>query len=71
MARFAATAPTGEAVQQLELLVRTAIFKPATDLVGLLLQQAADRIDAAYVPKPGEHYKGRAVGQRQLFLPTR
>lgn len=61
MARFAASAPTGQAVQQLELLVRTAIFKPATDLVGLLLQQAADRIDAAYTPKPGEHYKGRAV----------
>jgi hypothetical protein len=25
-----------------------------------LLQGAADRIDAAYQPKPGQHYKGRA-----------
>jgi hypothetical protein len=59
MAQFAAQAPSGEAVQQLEILVRTAIFKPATDLVAFLLQQAIDRIDAAYQAKPGEHYKGR------------
>lgn len=61
MAKFSALAPSGEAVQQLEGLVRTAIFKPATELVGLLLQQAADRLDAAYQAKPGEHYKGRQV----------
>jgi len=41
--------------------VRAAIFKPANDLVGLLLQQAADRIDDAYMPKPGERAKGREV----------
>jgi hypothetical protein len=35
-------------VQQLEVLVRTAIFKPANALVQWLLQQAADRVDAAY-----------------------
>lgn len=46
-------------VQQLEVLVRTALFKPATALVGFLLQAAADRIDAAYQPKPGEQRKGR------------
>jgi hypothetical protein len=61
MAKFSSQAPSGEAVQQLEILVRTAIFKPATDLVGFLLQQAIDRIDAAYQAKPGEHYKGRQV----------
>ena len=27
----------------------------------MLLQQAADRIDAAYIPKPGEQPKGREV----------
>lgn len=43
---------------ELEVLVRTAIFKPANELVGWLLQTAADRVDAAYQPKPGEHYKG-------------
>jgi hypothetical protein len=47
------------AVQQLEVLVRTAIFKPANVLVGFLLQAAADRIDAGYHPKPGQHRKGR------------
>ena len=60
MARFEAAEPNGVAVQQLEVLVRTAIYKPANALVGFLLQGAADRIDAAYQPKPGQHYKGRA-----------
>ena len=43
----------------LEKLLRAAIFKPAAQLVGQLLQEAADRIDAAYRPKPGEVRKGR------------
>ena len=47
------------AVQELEGLVRTAIFKPANALVGSLLQAAADRLDASYQPKPREAYKGR------------
>lgn len=59
MSRFQATTPNGVAVQQLEGLVRTAIFKPANALIGELLQQAADRIDAAYQPKPGQRRKGR------------
>jgi len=46
-------------VQKLEMLVRTAIFKPATALVGFLLQAAAEQIDAAYQPKPGEQRKVR------------
>ncbi len=65
MARFQAGEPNGVAVQQLEALVRTAIFKPANALVGWLLQQAADRIDAAYQPKPGEACKGRESIQAQ------
>jgi hypothetical protein len=59
MTRFQATAPHGVAVQQLEGLVRIAIFKPANALIGQLLQQAADQIDAAYQPKPGQQRKGR------------
>ena len=59
IARFSAEEPNGVAVQQLELLVRTAIFKPANALVGCLLQAAADRIDASYQPKLGEQRKGR------------
>ena len=46
-------------MQQLEVLVRTAIFKPAAEWVGWLLQQAADRVDASYQPKPGEVRKAR------------
>jgi hypothetical protein len=60
MARFQAAEPNGVAVQQLEVLVRTAIFKSATQVVGYLLQQAADRIDAAYQPQPAWQRKGRA-----------
>jgi hypothetical protein len=59
MARFQAGKPNGLAVQQLEVLVRTAIFKPANALVGWLLQAAADQIDAAYQPQPGQQRKGR------------
>jgi hypothetical protein len=59
MARFQAGEPNGVAVQQLEVLVRTAIFQPANALVGFLLQQAAHRIDAAYQPRPGQQRKGR------------
>ncbi len=59
MTRFQAGEPNGVAVQQLEVLVRTAIFKPANALIGFLLQAAADQIDATYQPKPGELRKGR------------
>ena len=59
MARFQADEPNGRAVQQLEVLVRTAVFKSVNLLVGWLLQRAADQIDDAYQPKPGQHYKGR------------
>jgi hypothetical protein len=55
----------GHAVAQMELLVRTAVFRTANELVGWLLQQAADRIDAAYQPKPGEVRKGRETIRAQ------
>ena len=58
MSRFEAQEPSGVAVQQLEVLVRTAIFKSANELIGYLLQAAADRADAAYQPKPGQQRKG-------------
>jgi hypothetical protein len=61
MARFAAAEPNGMAVQQLEVLVRTALFQSGNQTVAYLLQQAADRIDAAYQPKPGWQRKGRAT----------
>ena len=70
MARFSATAPTGSAVQQLEVLIRAAVFKPAAVLVGVLLQEAADRVDASYQPKPGEQRKGRASLQVQCLFGT-
>jgi len=45
------------------VLIRTAVFKSANQLVGWLLQQAADRIDATYQPKAGQQYKGRVSMQ--------
>jgi hypothetical protein len=65
IARFEASEPTGVAVAQLEILVRTAVFKSANGLVGWMLQQAVDRIDAAYQPKPGEQHQGRETLQAQ------
>ena len=65
MARFQGQAPTGILVRELEVLVRTAIFQPANALVGQLLRGAADRIDAAYQPKPGQVRKGRVRVQIQ------
>lgn len=38
----------------MEILLRTAIFKPANALVAQLLQRAAERAEAAYQPRPGE-----------------
>ena len=60
MTNFGAQTPDGLAVQRLEVLVRTAIFKPANALVQWLLQQASDRIGATYQPAPGQQRKGRA-----------
>ena len=59
MASFQAQDIGGNAVAELEVLVRTAVFKSATALVGWLLQQAVDRVDGAYQPKPGQVRKGR------------
>jgi len=52
-------------VAELEILVRTAVFKSANELVGWLLQQAVDRFDQAYQPKAGEIRKGRDTLQVQ------
>jgi hypothetical protein len=68
MARFQEQDPRGTAVQELEVLVRTAIFKPANAVVGYLLQGAADRVDAAYQPKPGQNRKGREKLQVQCLF---
>jgi len=70
MARFEAAEPNGVAVQQLEVLVRTAIFKPANALIGVLLQAAADRIDAACQPQPGQLRKGRETRQVEGIFGT-
>ncbi len=59
MARFRSQELTGLAVQDLEVLVRTAVFKSANALVGFLLQEAANRVDADYQPKVGQQHKGR------------
>lgn len=70
MAHFSAQAPSGFEVQQLERLVRTAIFKLANVIVGFLLQSAADQIYEAYQPKPGQLRKGRETIQLQGLFGT-
>lgn len=70
MAHFQGQTPHGQRVQELELLVRTALFKSGSALVGLLLQQAADRSDALYQAKPGEQRKGRETLQVQCLFGT-
>jgi Uncharacterised protein family (UPF0236) len=47
------------AVQEFETLLRAAVFKSTSALMAFLLQNAADRIDASYQPKPKEQCKGR------------
>jgi len=64
-AAFRNAEPSGALVTDLEKLLRTAIFKPAAEIFGELLQHAADKIDDAYRPKPGEVRKGRQPLQIQ------
>lgn len=59
MGWFESQPARGSRVLELETLVRTAVFKSANALVEVLLQQAADRIDAQYPPKAGEQKQGR------------
>ena len=61
MTRLLATDPGQLAVQELdfEVLLRAAVFKSTNQLMGYLFQKLADRIDAAYQPKPGYGRKGR------------
>src|ERR1044071_3648189 len=46
ISRFESEELHGQSVAQLEVLVRTAVFKSANALVGWLLQKAAERADA-------------------------
>jgi hypothetical protein len=61
MAGLLATDPSQLAVRELdfEVLLRAALFKSTNQLMGYLFQELADRIDAAYQPKPGYARKGR------------
>jgi hypothetical protein len=55
MAGLLATDPGQLAVRELdfEVLLRATVFKSTNQLMGYLFQELADRIDAAYQPKPG------------------
>jgi len=55
---------------KLEGLVRTALFHQGTDIVGHLLQAAADQIDAAYQPGRGQSRKGRVSIDVQCLFGT-
>ena len=68
IAQFQSQVPKGTLVAQLEIMVRTVVFKSANGLVGWLLQEAAQGIDAAYQPKPGEVFKSQeTVGIQGIF----
>jgi hypothetical protein len=54
--------------QQVEVLLRLAIFKPARDLLQHLFQTRADLIDGSFQPKPGWHRKGRERLQVQSIF---
>jgi len=70
MSQFQAQSPNGMDVQQLEVLLRAAVFKPANAVVGYLLQAAADRIDERYQPRPGQVRKGRETIRVQGLFGT-
>lgn len=55
---------------ELEILVRTAVFKSANELVGWMLQQAAERADGSYQAKPGQVRKSRETRQVQGIFGT-
>lgn len=59
---------SGTAVQEFEVLLRAAVFKSTNKLVELLLQKAAERIDASYQPKPQEQFKGRFFSTVQCIF---
>lgn len=65
---FQSVCPSGFTVSEFEKLLRVAIFKPAAELFGKALQQAADRHDEHYQPRPGERYKGRATLEVQCIF---
>jgi len=69
IATFGNKSPKGSDVAELEVLVRTAIFKPANDLVGMLLQKAANGIDAALYPQTGRGVQGAraSAGARHVW----
>lgn len=62
MTHFMAADPSQLALEELdfEVLLRAAVFKSTNQLMAHLFQKLADRIDAAYQPKPGYGRKGRA-----------
>jgi hypothetical protein len=60
----------GGLVLQVEGLVRTALFRKGTDIVGHLLQATADRIDAANLHQGGKTRKGREAIQVQCLFGT-
>jgi hypothetical protein len=68
ISRFESQESHGNAVAQLEILVRTAVFKSAHALVGWLLQQAADRVGAPCQPDARQTRKGReTIGVQGIF----
>jgi len=70
MDQFLAQPTTAESVLQLEGLIRAALFRQGAQVVGYLLQAAADQIDAAYQPRSKETRKGREAIKVQCLFGT-
>ena len=69
MDQFLSQPVTGQSVLEIEGLIRTALVPKGADIVGYLLQTAADQIDAAYQPQAGENVQ-RARSHR-VSMPLR
>ena len=70
MDQFLAKTATGPSVLQIEGLIRAALFRNGADIVGHLLQAAADQIDAAFHPSPGDALKAREAIECQCLFGT-
>lgn len=70
MDQFLSQPVSGESVAGVEGLIRTALFKTGTAIVGYLLQTIADKIDSDYQPQPGETFKERSAIDVQCLFGT-
>jgi len=67
---FLSHAENAPSVLDIEGMVRTVLFKTGAEVMAHLFQAVADRVDAAYQPRAGEHLKARETIQAQCLFGT-